>query len=580
MKNLLIIDGLNMFLRNYVVNPTLAPDGHPLGGCIGFLKSLQKVCGMFTPDEIIIAWDGHSGSSKRKQMNEGYKDGRKPVRFNRRMVELNEEEQKLNKAEQYIKLVEYLNETPIIMISSEGNIQLRLTAMRSGINRYFCAPEDETQIIDEIKSLFTPQSTSINKVLIIEDDPTQAEFASSILKKAGMDTLVVTHPLKVMDNLMSFRPDIILMDIYMPDANGLELTSVIRDDLRYQSTPIVFLSGETDQEKQINALLLGADDFIMKPIRPKVLIATIQNRIKRTQDLIHAIKLECSESRNITRPGSDNQPILKSSLLEDSTEIEEQNELSESASPENNTLEQTIKDVIQSGSLKYFYQLILCIGGVTSDNYSIIVKLKEENQTIGWYEMLKCIDDEELTNKMDHLIAKKAVDALVKLKSEDKSGYVFFPQSFHAIQNSQSADWLRDRLKAKHILGSGLVIEFRFSSLVSIVKEARVFIKKAKALGCKVCISEFPAKKAAFKILQFLKADFIKVSSRLLETDSSVINTFVNQAHRLNCHVIVPNISDPRKINLHWTTIADYLQGEFISPEGEEMNFNFSQAKL
>ena len=71
---------------------------------------------MFTLDEIIIAWDGHSGSSKRKQMNKGYKDGRKPVRFNRRMVELNESEQKINKAEQYVKLVEYLNETPTIQI--------------------------------------------------------------------------------------------------------------------------------------------------------------------------------------------------------------------------------------------------------------------------------------------------------------------------------------------------------------------------------------------------------------------------------------------------------------------------------
>ena len=115
-KKLLIIDGLNMFLRNYIVNPALAPNGHPIGGCIGFIKSLQKVCGMFTPDEIIIAWDGHSGSSKRKQMNKGYKDGRKPVRFNRRMVELNESEQKINKAEQYVKLVEYLNETPTIQI--------------------------------------------------------------------------------------------------------------------------------------------------------------------------------------------------------------------------------------------------------------------------------------------------------------------------------------------------------------------------------------------------------------------------------------------------------------------------------
>ena len=116
MKKLMIIDGLNMFLRNYIVNPALAPTGHPIGGCIGFLKSLQKVCGMFTPDEIIIAWDGHSGSSKRKQINKDYKAGRKPVRFNRRMVELNESEQKINKAEQYVKLVEYLNETPTIQI--------------------------------------------------------------------------------------------------------------------------------------------------------------------------------------------------------------------------------------------------------------------------------------------------------------------------------------------------------------------------------------------------------------------------------------------------------------------------------
>ena len=119
MKKLMIIDGLNMFLRSYVVNPTLAPSGEPIGGTIGFLKSLQKVCGMFSPDEIIVAWDGHSGSSKRKQMNENYKDGRKPIRFNRRMIELNEKQQTANKANQYIRLVEYLNETPTIQIVAD-----------------------------------------------------------------------------------------------------------------------------------------------------------------------------------------------------------------------------------------------------------------------------------------------------------------------------------------------------------------------------------------------------------------------------------------------------------------------------
>ncbi len=473
----------------------------------------------------------------------------------------------------------YLKDIPIIMISSEGNLQLRLSAMRSGINRYFCAPQDINLIIDEIKSLFEPDSSLVNKVLIIEDDPTQAEFASSILQKASMNTLVVTNPLKVMDSLMSFQPDIILMDIYMPDANGLELTSVIRDDLRYQATPIVFLSGETDQEKQLNALLLGADDFIMKPIRPKVLIATIQNRIKRTQDLIHAIKLECSESQPGKR-SSENQPILKPGLLGDSTDIEEQSELNDTTTPVNATWENKLTKAINEENLRFFYQPILCIGGISTDNYSIIVKYKDSEESIGWYGIVKSLQDEETVIKMDQQIARKSVAAMIKLKSEDKSGYVFFPQSYRTIKDDTSAGIIRDTLKSSQIPGTGIVIELRFSSMVSIVKEAHAYIKKVKALGCKVCISEFPAKKAAFKILNYLKADFVKVSSRLLETESSVINTYVNQAHKIGCHVIVANISDPQKINLHWTTVADYLQGEFISPEGEEMNFNFSQSAL
>ncbi|MEJ2214286.1 MAG: response regulator [Gammaproteobacteria bacterium] len=470
-----------------------------------------------------------------------------------------------------------LDETPIIMISSEGNIQLRLAAMRSGINRYFCEPEDDAQIIDEIKLLFKPKLDTASKVLIIEDDVTQAEFASSILTKAGMETHVVTHPLKVMDSLMSFRPDIILMDIYMPDANGLELTSIIRDDLRYQATPIVFLSGETDQEKQLNALLLGADDFIMKPIRPKVLIATVQNRIKRTQELIHAIKLECAESKH-SKTGDE--LLIKPRALGESYETEDESEFNGQPLSETETLETTIQKVINAGNIKYFYQPILCIGGVSSDNYSIIVKLQHEKQKIGWFAAQKSIEDNAVIKNMDHQITKQAIEAIVKLKSEDKAGYIFFPQSFYAIQHNLTTDWLKEKLKTSQIPGTGLVVELRFSTLVSVVKEAKVYIKNLKSLGCKVCISEFPAKKAAFKILQYVKADFIKVSSRLLETDTSVINTFVNQAHKFKSHVIVPNISDPQKINLHWTTVADYLQGEFISPEGENMNFNFSQAAM
>ena len=117
MSKVMFIDGLNMFIRSYIVNPTLDKHGNPIGGCIGFLKSLQKVCRKFNPQEIIVAWDGHEGSQRKRALNKEYKEGRGPIRFNRRLIELSPEEQVKNKAYQLIRLMEYLNELPIIQIT-------------------------------------------------------------------------------------------------------------------------------------------------------------------------------------------------------------------------------------------------------------------------------------------------------------------------------------------------------------------------------------------------------------------------------------------------------------------------------
>jgi len=119
MKNVIIIDALNMFLRSYVVSPHMDKSGNPVGGTIGFLKSLQKVARDFNADEVIVAWDGHEGSQRRRSMNKDYKAGRKPVRFNRRMIELPPEQEMANKGYQQVRLMEYLNEMPVIQLVAD-----------------------------------------------------------------------------------------------------------------------------------------------------------------------------------------------------------------------------------------------------------------------------------------------------------------------------------------------------------------------------------------------------------------------------------------------------------------------------
>ena len=115
-KRVLIIDALNMFLRSYTIIPSMNPQGLPNGGTVGFLKSLQVLCREMRPHEVVICWDGHGGSEKRRQLNKNYKQGRRPVRFNRRMIDLPEDLVKKNRADQQLRLHEYLNNMPVIQL--------------------------------------------------------------------------------------------------------------------------------------------------------------------------------------------------------------------------------------------------------------------------------------------------------------------------------------------------------------------------------------------------------------------------------------------------------------------------------
>ena len=116
MKRVMVIDALNLYLRAYVVDPSLSSNGQPIGGIKGSLKILQKLTRMIKPDEIVFAWDGPDGSRKRKIVDSNYKAGRKPIRLNRSVRNLTEDEELQNRVWQQTRLIEYLNNMPIIQL--------------------------------------------------------------------------------------------------------------------------------------------------------------------------------------------------------------------------------------------------------------------------------------------------------------------------------------------------------------------------------------------------------------------------------------------------------------------------------
>jgi PleD family two-component response regulator/EAL domain-containing protein (putative c-di-GMP-specific phosphodiesterase class I) len=121
------------------------------------------------------------------------------------------------------------------------------------------------------------------RVLIVEDDRSQALFAEAILRGAGMRAEVVGMPEQMMASMERFEPDLVLMDLHMPGISGTVLTLQIREHPRFAQLPVVFLTGDQDPERQMEVLELGADDFILKPVRPRHLIAAVQSRVRRAR---------------------------------------------------------------------------------------------------------------------------------------------------------------------------------------------------------------------------------------------------------------------------------------------------------
>ncbi len=173
----------------------------------------------------------------------------------------------------------------IIFVSEDDDFGHRLETVRAGGDAFFQFPLDIGRFIERVENLIKVEETEPYHILIVDDDPEQVSFHALLLQQAGMITSVARDPSQVVKILVEAKPEMILMDMYMPGCSGMELAAVIRQQEAFVGIPIVFLSIETDMDKQLAAIRLGGDDFLTKPIRPEHLIASITNRAERTRSM-------------------------------------------------------------------------------------------------------------------------------------------------------------------------------------------------------------------------------------------------------------------------------------------------------
>ncbi|KTD14576.1 regulatory protein (GGDEF domain) [Legionella gratiana] len=173
----------------------------------------------------------------------------------------------------------------LFCIVPNADLLPRLTAIRAGCVAFFQKPLDVSYMIQEVNLNCTSPINETYRILILDDSQSLAEFYSLILKQADMITRAITKPLDLLKELETFQPDLILMDIYMPECSGLELAMLLRKDRRYTKIPIIFLSTEDDKNKKLAAISLGGDDFLTKPVSPQDLVSAVRSRSNRASIL-------------------------------------------------------------------------------------------------------------------------------------------------------------------------------------------------------------------------------------------------------------------------------------------------------
>lgn len=121
------------------------------------------------------------------------------------------------------------------------------------------------------------------KILVIDDEQDVLDFISYNLKKEGYAIQTAPNGLEGVKMAQEYQPDLILLDVMMPDMDGIEVCRQLRGDASFDRTMIAFLTARGEDYTQIAALDQGGDDFIVKPIKPSILKSRIQALIRRSK---------------------------------------------------------------------------------------------------------------------------------------------------------------------------------------------------------------------------------------------------------------------------------------------------------
>ena len=200
--------------------------------------------------------------------------------------------QAANNETEYLALVNELNARtpaiPSIVLSKVDSLNNRLAANRAGVSSFLIEPAAASTIWQTTSQSIARNQKAIASILIVDDDEVFLNTLRSILEPWGMKLTTLESPSNFWQMLQLIKPDLVILDVEMPEINGIELCQILRSDPDWQELPVLFLTARQDAKTIQQIFEIGGDDYISKPVVGAELVARINNRLERSR-LLHRL---------------------------------------------------------------------------------------------------------------------------------------------------------------------------------------------------------------------------------------------------------------------------------------------------
>ncbi|RKT58822.1 response regulator receiver modulated diguanylate cyclase [Azonexus fungiphilus] len=173
-------------------------------------------------------------------------------------------------------------------LSVPSNLQSIVLLQRAGADACVPVGNKVSDVLSRVLDLVEMHEQEMHRVLIVEDSATAVAHIRRSLTQHGIDSRAINDPRQLLETAAEYRPDAILMDMYMPFCTGVEVTSALRQIPEYQALPVIYLSSETDIVQQVEALRLGGDQFLTKPVNPIILASVVKTKIERYREMLYS----------------------------------------------------------------------------------------------------------------------------------------------------------------------------------------------------------------------------------------------------------------------------------------------------